>query len=69
MKELKVKVIVMDDGRIVIDDVPVFQGQQIEVTIKFEDPVVPTYPLRGLPFRLDDPFGPAVDPSEWDVLK
>jgi|GEM_PF-888271 hypothetical protein len=69
MKEIKVKVIVMDDGRIVIDDVPVFQGQQIEVTIKFEDPVLPTYPLRGLPVWFEDPFGPAVDPSEWNVLK
>ncbi len=69
MKELKVKVIVMDDGRIVIDDIPVTQGQQIEVTIAIEDPVLPRFPLRGLPFRLDDPFGPAVDPSEWNVLK
>jgi hypothetical protein len=69
MKEYKVKVIVLDDGRVVIEGVPVVEGQQIEVTIKISDPVLPGYPLRGLPFRLDDPFGPAVDPSEWNVLK
>jgi hypothetical protein len=69
MKEYKVKVIVLDDGRVVIEGVPVVEGQQIEVTIKISDPVSPGYPLRGLPFRLDDPFGPAVDPSEWNVLK
>ena len=69
MKELKVKVLVLDDGRIVIDGVPVTEGQQVEVTIRIEDPVLPSYPLRGLPFRLDDPFGPAVDESEWNALK
>jgi hypothetical protein len=69
MKELKFKVIVLDDGRVVIEDVPVLQGQQVEVSIMIEDPASPGYPLRGLPFRLDDPFGPAVDPSEWNVLK
>jgi len=69
MKEMKVKVIVLDDGRIVIEDVPVLPGQQVEVTIAIDDPVLPAFPLRGLPFRLDDPFGPAVDPSEWNVLK
>ena len=69
MKEYTVKVTVRDDGRVVLDGVPVVEGQQIEVTIKIEDPVLPAYPLRGLPFRLADPFGPAVDPSEWNVLK
>ncbi|HXA16160.1 MAG TPA: hypothetical protein VN380_04170 [Thermoanaerobaculia bacterium] len=69
MKEYKVKVIVLNDGRVVLEGVPVVEGQEIEVTIKIEDPVLPAYPLWGLPFRLDDPFGPAVDPSEWNVLK
>ncbi|HEX7678594.1 MAG TPA: hypothetical protein VF713_10760 [Thermoanaerobaculia bacterium] len=69
MKEYKVKVTVLDDGRVVLEGVPVVEGQQIEVTITIEDPVLPRYPLRGLPFRLDDPFGPAVEPSEWNVLK
>jgi hypothetical protein len=69
MKVHKVKVLVLDDGRVVIDGVPVTQGQQVEVTIRIEDPVLPGYPLHGRPFRLDDPFGPAVDESEWNALK
>lgn len=69
MKEHKVKVLILDDGRVVIDGLPVTQGQQVEVTIRIEDPVLPAYPLRGLPFRLDDPFGPATDEWEWNALK
>jgi hypothetical protein len=69
MKEHKVKVLVLDDGRIVIDGLPVTEGQQVEVTIRIEDPVLPVFPLHGLPFRYDDPFEPAVDESEWDALK
>jgi len=69
MKEHKFKVVVLRDGRIVIDDVPVTEGQEVEVTIRIEDPVPPTYPLFGLPFRYIEPFEPAIDPSEWDALK
>ena len=69
MKEHKVKVLILDDGKVVIDGVPVTQGQQVEVTIRIEEPTLPTFPLHGLPFRLDDPFEPAVDESEWNALK
>ncbi|MEA2239591.1 MAG: hypothetical protein QOC81_4315 [Thermoanaerobaculia bacterium] len=69
MKEHKFKVVVMKDGRVVVDDVPVTEGEEVEVTIRIEDPVPVTYPLFGLPFRYIEPFEPAVDPSEWDALK
>jgi hypothetical protein len=69
MKEHKAKVLVLADGRVVIEGVPVTEGQEVEVTIRIQEPIPPVYPLRGLPFRLDDPFKPAVDPSEWNVLK
>lgn len=69
MKTHKLKVLVMKDGKIVIDDFPVVEGDEVEVSIQILDPVPVTYPLHGAPFRYDDPFGPAVDPSEWDALK
>ncbi len=28
----------------------------------------PTYPLRGKPVRIADPFGPAVPVEDWSVL-
>jgi hypothetical protein len=69
MKEHKFKVVVLRDGRVVVDGVPVTEGQEVEVTVKVPDPVPVAYPLFGLPFRYIEPFEPAVDPSEWDALK
>lgn len=69
MKEHKFKVVVLKDGQVVVDGVPVTEGQEVKVTIRIEDPVPVTSPLFGLAFRYIEPFEPAVDPSEWDALK
>ncbi|HEV7487258.1 MAG TPA: hypothetical protein VGQ65_16405 [Thermoanaerobaculia bacterium] len=69
MKTHKLKVLVLKNGKIVIDDLPVVEGDEVEVSVQILDRVPVTYPLHGAPFRYDDPFGPAVDPSEWDALK
>ncbi len=70
MKKIhKVKTVVLKDGKIVLDGLPVVEGDEVEVAIQIVNPVPVTYPLHGVPFRYDDPFGPAVDPSEWDALK
>lgn len=45
------------------------KGQQVEVTIRIEEPAPPRYPLRGLPFRYDEPFAPAVDEDDWEASK
>jgi hypothetical protein len=69
MKTHKVTTVVLKNGKIVLDDLPVIEGDEVEVTIEVLDRYPVTYPLHGAPFRYDDPFGPAVDPSEWDALK
>jgi hypothetical protein len=69
MKTHKVNVVVLEDGKIILDGVPVVEGDEVEVVINVLDSSPVTYPLHGAPFRYDDPFGPAVDPSEWDALK
>lgn len=66
MKEVKFKIVVQEDGRIVVDDVPVKSGQEIEVTVRIPHAGGATFPLRGLPVRLVDPFLP-VDDDEWDA--
>jgi hypothetical protein len=68
MKEYKAKVVVVRNGRIVIEGVPVSEGQEVEVTIQVNEATTPTFPLRGLPVFYEDPFGPAIDESEWDSL-
>lgn len=67
MKEHKVKLAVLEDGRIEIEDVPVRKGDYVEVILRIEERTAPTWPLRGMPVKLHQPFAPAVDESEWDA--
>jgi len=69
MKDFKIKVVVMADGRIVLNGVPVIKGQHVEVTLRVEEPSEFSYPLRGLPVHYEDPFEPAVEESEWNAAK
>jgi hypothetical protein len=68
MKDVKIKVVVREDGKVVVEDVPVRSGQEIEVTLRIPEPVSATFPLRGLPVRYVDPFLP-VDEAEWDASR
>ncbi len=68
MKEVKVRIVVREDGRIVIDDVPVRSGQEIEITLRIPQPGEATFPLRGLPVRYVDPFLP-VDENDWNASR
>jgi hypothetical protein len=69
MKERKFKILVLENGKVVVDGVPVKKGQSVEVIIRIEEPVEPSYPLRGLPVRYDAPFGPAVEDTEWEASR
>jgi len=69
MKEQKFKILVLENGKVVIDGLPVKKGQSVEVTIRIEEPAEPAYPLRGLPVRFDAPYAPAVDETEWETLR
>jgi len=66
MKETKFKIVVIEDGRIVIEEPALRKGQHIEITIRSSERPLPTWPLRGLPVVYRDPFGPAVPESEWE---
>lgn len=61
-----------DEGVVSVRGLPLAKGERIEVKIK-RLPRLPTnsnpYPLRGLPHKYIDPFGPAVPAEEWDALK
>lgn len=67
MKEKKIEVLVLEDGRIVIENLPVRAGQQVEVIVRIEESAEPGWPLRGLPVTLKDPFLPAIPESEWEA--
>jgi hypothetical protein len=68
MKEQKIRVVIVEDGKLEIDGLPVSKGDEIEVIIRRRQEKKPTFPLRGLPVKYIDPFLP-VDDGEWDAVK
>lgn len=64
-----VKTKISTDGTLVIKGLPFFPGDEVEVTIvSHKHKSEKRYPLRGKPFRYDNPFE-SVAENEWEVLK
>lgn len=68
MKEQKIKVVIVEDGKLEIDGLPVRKGDELEVTIRSPREGKPSFPLRGVPVKYTEPFLP-VDDVEWDAQK
>jgi hypothetical protein len=73
MEELRLKTTVGHNGRIVVENLPFQEGDKVEIVVsevKMErDESADPYPLRGTPYRYDDPFGPAVPLEDWEALR
>lgn len=69
----KIETVVPADGILRLADLPFDAGVQIEVIVlvreKPQGVAVPTFPLRGTPGEMHDPFEPAVNPDDWDALR
>ena len=64
MEAVRIEAIVQPNGRVVLENLPFDEGIKVEVIVlesngskKNFDPENP-YPLRGTPYRFDDPFSP-----------
>ena len=60
------------DGVVSARGLPLAKGERVEVVIKRLRRLPENserYPLRGLPYKYDSPFEPAVPADEWDALK
>lgn len=70
MQAYRIETIVEKDGSLVLRDVPIQAGEQVEVIVLVRDHlrVREEYPLRGKPVRYDDPTEPVAE-SDWDVLR
>jgi hypothetical protein len=75
MTPIKLTATVQPGGTLTLDHLPFAAGESVEVVLS---PVTtpaadPTeggkYPLRGTPGCYIDPFEPACDPDEWEVMK
>ncbi len=70
MEIYRVEVIVKDEGMLIVTGLPLHAGERVEVIVRRqEEHTGPNtrYPLRGKPFRYDDPFG-SVAEEDWDLL-
>jgi hypothetical protein len=76
VNELKVEVILKEDGILTLQDLPFNAGDAVEVIILglsakigFQRPQEKTHhSLRGTVIHYDDPFEPAVASEDWEAL-
>ena len=73
MEAIRVETTVQPNGRVIVENLPFDEGDKVEIIIseakdetnKLENP----YPLRGTPYKFDDPFEPATPLKDWEALK
>ncbi len=67
----RVDVVVSDEGTLTVTGLPLHAGDRVQVIVRCQDEngtVAGRYPLRGKPYRYDDPFK-AVAEDDWDAVK
>ena len=67
----RVETVVTEDGELRLSHLPFRAGEHVEVIVLKQQESTSgaqRYPLRGLPYRYDDPFEP-VGEDEWDALR
>lgn len=75
MSPLMLNVTVQPGGKITLEHLPFAEGDAVQVVIvrapaPTDDPTEGgKYPLRGTPGVYIDPFEPACDPEDWEVLR
>jgi hypothetical protein len=70
MNKFRIEVIVKEDGSIDVAGLPFAPGVRVEVVVTDAEQTSDLrYPLRGVPYAYEDPFGPASDESEWEAAR
>ena len=70
MQAHRIETTILPGGTLAVRGLPVAEGAEVEIIILVKDqPRTKVYPLRGTPYRLDDPTEPAVPPSEWEAIR
>lgn len=73
MSPLTLTATVEPGGTITLKDLPLTAGETVQVVVLPVQTADPTeggkYPLRGTPGVYLDPFEPACDPDDWEVMK
>jgi hypothetical protein len=70
MQAHRVETTIQPGGTLAVHGLPVAAGVEVEIIILVKDePRKKDYPLRGTPYRLDEPAEPAVPAEDWEVLR
>ncbi len=72
MNAHKIEIILTESGKLILENLPFKKGESVEVIIlerrqsssDFND-----YPLAGKITQYDEPYEPATDIQDWEVLK
>ncbi len=72
MEAVRIEATIQPNGRVVLNDLPFEEGEQVEIIVletngKQTEPK--SNPLKGSVLRYDDPFEPATPIEDWDVLR
>ena len=58
------------EGELTLHSLPFHSGEKVQVTVESSAGDLAAqgrFPLRGTPYRYDDPFAPAVSAEDWDA--
>lgn len=74
MEAVRIETTVLPNGRVVIEDLPFEEGDQVEVIVLEQGGAKTNtgkepYPLRGTSYKYEDPFSPLVSPEELEPLE
>jgi hypothetical protein len=71
METYRIETTLTKDGALTLTGMPFSAGERVQVIVlTVPEPAGERdsrYPLRGLPYRYDDPTEPAIDPDEWEA--
>jgi len=72
MASYRATLTVKSDGELTLKHLPFRTGEEVRVTVEAASPQqLPQdrFPLRGTPYRYDDPFEPAAGIEDWESGK
>ena len=70
MQAHRIETTILPGGTIAVRGLPLADGSEVEIIVLVKDePRTKAYPLRGTPYRFDEPTEPAVAPEQWEAVR
>jgi hypothetical protein len=72
MNAHKIETILTENGQLILENLPFKKGESVEVIILEHRQLSSNfnnYPLAGKVIQYDQPYEPATDIQDWEVLK